>query len=408
MLVNFIRMKIYMLRTHRQQHNPILELTQHPLTTTITTALWFINHFLENHRTILLNIHPVQHNSKSATRSRFWPCQLCGDLITEMVASYPQCIILPTYHVYHLLTLHLRQSSRAPSYTGTIERALRGWSRKPPGTEQLAMVVLLGGLEELRSITVLKGTYNNRLETLKAFLIKVEDSVEERKVRDAVLGIGPKPRVGKMLIGPRGIEKVELDGDQTTESSFKSPAQATNTTNTILQAAEIPSRDLTDSHKPALHLLSEDVLTLIPQLEDILLLPLRRRIETEILDPAANNHLLDFLSEEDRGEELETPYHWVDRMASGDEGEIEPADLPVEVDMDALVAQMANLSTDGADEAGLDGIALTNTQSSQTNQNATNQQQQVPQNLTPAGRRPSQGMFGGFSRSIVVAVDRRD
>ncbi|KPI35292.1 uncharacterized protein AB675_3739 [Cyphellophora attinorum] len=422
MLVSFVRMKMYMLRTHQQRNNPVLDLAQHPVATIFTSTLWFINHFLEHYRHLILSVHASAHISKSA-RSRFWPCMMCGDSIMELVNSYPQNMLLPIFHVYHLLTIHLKQSSRAPSYTGTIERALRGWSRKPPGSEQLAMVTLLGGLEELRQITVLKGTYNQRLETLKTFLIKIEESVEDQKVRDEAVAQGPKPVGGKMFIGPKGIERIEhvySDVDDASSKIEKGKLRAEDEQSSSPVDAIPPSTltgDLTTSHKPALHLLSEDVLSLIPALEDLLLDPLRRRIESEVVDTDTNRHLLDFLPEEERENELETPFLWLDRIVSGEGGigggrpgpnEIGDAVHASQgVDHTANDTDMLSLLLNGVMSGHQTGAASP-AQQPLAHAPPPQQQQGPPPGYTAAGRLASQGMFSEFRRSVLVTVDRHD
>lgn len=117
--------------------------------------------------------HPT-HSQQTSNRAH--DCSQCAEFVTELVGSYPPTEIIPAYHFYGLLLQHLRQLSRAPSYVGTIERRLRGWTRRSPTDSQLAQVIIFGGIPLLSTLSVLKGSYNSRVEIIGSFIDKVSMS----------------------------------------------------------------------------------------------------------------------------------------------------------------------------------------------------------------------------------------
>ncbi|ETN42458.1 uncharacterized protein HMPREF1541_01614 [Cyphellophora europaea CBS 101466] len=400
----FMQMKIYMLPPSRQHPERITVLgtartallTQH-----LHPALWTADHYLSAYRNLLLHTHP-SHTSRE--RSRFWRCVPCGQTLTETVAGYAPESLLPAYQAMRLLGIHLKASSRAPTYAGTIERALRRWTRRPAAEEELAIVMLLGGLDVMRRVTMLRGTYNSRLEIVRGFLEEVEEAVEARKLQQQQgKDQREKSRVGRMVVGKRGIERVELLEDATADRSTErvgapdglpldhkgKGVDARPQANDTSSAPPETSRSISGDDDPIAalalphHLLTEGVLDQIPLLEDILLPELRRRIEAE--------GLVDHLPEEDREEELETPFHWVRRVICGEE--------------EGLKNENQSTQQDEEEPAHDAGIGVWDA--------AATQAAQAPQQPTPpqqGGRRGSgsPAMFGSMSRHMLVSLGRDD
>jgi hypothetical protein len=174
-ITRFIQHKIYMIPlTPRIEHfAPYRE----GVAAKLYGPAWTVWHYLESYRDILVNQHPSHSSSSNQTpgSSRFYPCAPCQTAMNELSAIYPAQAVLPAYHTYGLLLSHLQASVRAPAYFGSIERRLRGWSGKPPGEEELASLVVLGGVKCManREFTVLKGGYNERLEVVGDFMARV-------------------------------------------------------------------------------------------------------------------------------------------------------------------------------------------------------------------------------------------
>lgn len=182
-IASFVQMKVYMIPScpRFEDFSPY----KRRLERRFHASAWIIYHFLERFRHIIVFQHP-SHGQHPPDRSH--DCLRCTDSVNELIRSYPPSEVIPAYHFYGLLLQHLRQLSRAPSYVGTIERRLRGWSRRPPADSQLAQVIVFGGIPLLSRLSVLKGTYNQRVEIIGSFIDKISTSAATQ----ARLFVAPK------------------------------------------------------------------------------------------------------------------------------------------------------------------------------------------------------------------------
>jgi hypothetical protein len=420
-LTSFMQMKIYTLPPTRQ-HQQATSITFSRcalLAAHLYPALWTVDHYLSTYRDLLLHAHP---SHSSLERSRFWHCVSCGKVLIEIVASYPAETLLPAYQAMRLLAVHLKQSSRAPSYAGTIERVVRRLTKRPAGEEDLAVFILLGGVEALRKVTVLKGTYNQRLEVVRSFLEMVDRAVEENRARKEKV---ERPRVGKMVVGKGGILRMDLlesedenhaasvEGltrrsssatadaiserqqtqqpssskhgsiDKSRKGKSKSFSAPTPSTAPVVTPSPLPTGSKSLANDLDYSLITETTLSQIPFLEDILLPELRRRIEAEDL-------LLEILPDpEDREEELETPYNWVRRV-------ITPAEDGGAARTEE-VRQGEGEETEGMIEVGAATVGA-----------VPQQGQQQMQPVQAGGSTANSGMFGAMSRHMLVSVGRAD
>jgi hypothetical protein len=97
--------------------------------------------------------------------------------IKSILRTYPRTEIISAYHFYDLCQQHLRALSRAPSYTGTLERRLKGRRRQAPTDAQLAQYVILGGIPELCKLSMLKGSYYERIGIIGSFVEGISSAV---------------------------------------------------------------------------------------------------------------------------------------------------------------------------------------------------------------------------------------
>ncbi|KIW54156.1 hypothetical protein, variant 1 [Exophiala xenobiotica] len=180
--LSFVQMRIYMMPScpRFEDFRPY----KRKLTRRMHLAAWTIYHFLENYRDILIYAHPEHHPVGEDHFAEGSPpdepalpslssCRQCNESLKSVLRSYPGTEIIPAYHFYDLCRQHLRALSRAPSYAGTIERRLRGWSRKCPTEADLALYVIFGGIPELSKLSMLKGSYSQRIDAIAAFTDKV-------------------------------------------------------------------------------------------------------------------------------------------------------------------------------------------------------------------------------------------
>ncbi|KAI1622227.1 hypothetical protein EDD37DRAFT_511451 [Exophiala viscosa] len=187
--MQFVQMRIYMIpgSPRFEDFRPY----KTKLTRRMHLAAWTMYHFLEKYRDMLVHEHPKHRQQRQPVSSDQEPghedrnvlsCPSCAELVKSLLSTYPGTELIPAYHFYDLCRQHLRSLSRAPTYAGTIERRLRGWSRKSPTDTDLAQYVIFGGIPELSKLSMLKGSYSSRIELVGAFNDKVSSAPTTKRV----------------------------------------------------------------------------------------------------------------------------------------------------------------------------------------------------------------------------------
>jgi hypothetical protein len=146
-------------------------------------AAWTICHFLEKYREMLLTEHPrhppVQTNiSDGSHEENEASCRSCTEFVTSLLRTYPGTEIIAAYHLYGLCREHLRQLSRAPMFAGSIERRFMGRNRKQPSTSDLAQYVVFGGIPALSKLSMLKGSYQERIQVIGTLVDELASAAE--------------------------------------------------------------------------------------------------------------------------------------------------------------------------------------------------------------------------------------
>ncbi|KIW12878.1 hypothetical protein PV08_08065 [Exophiala spinifera] len=180
--MSFVQMRVYMMPSSPRFSD--FRPYKNKLTRRMHLAAWTIYHFLERYRDLLIHAHPrheklEEHNHPSMSPAEepalpsLSSCPQCNESLKALLRSYPGTEVIPAYHFYDLCRQHLRALSRAPTYAGTIERRLRGWSRKSPTEADLATFVIFGGIAELSKLSMLKGSYTQRIDVIGSFTDKI-------------------------------------------------------------------------------------------------------------------------------------------------------------------------------------------------------------------------------------------
>lgn len=179
-IANFVQMKIYMIPScpRFENFNPYkLRLMKR-----LHLAAWTMYHFLDKFRKMLILDHPTHSpDTNPQNEGESTPCRSCNEFVKELLPNYG-IEIIPAYSFYDLSRQHLRSLSRAPSYAGSIERRLRGWSRKPPTETDLMQFTVFGGVPELCKLSMLKGTYNQRIEMIGSFVDQVSSAAIQTRL----------------------------------------------------------------------------------------------------------------------------------------------------------------------------------------------------------------------------------
>ncbi|EXJ92269.1 hypothetical protein A1O3_00819 [Capronia epimyces CBS 606.96] len=182
-IASYVHMKIYMIPSCPRFDD--FAPYEAKLICRLHLAAWTLYHFLEKYREMLVFEHPNHPAPPNPSEAMERSCRSCTAFVRSLLPSYPGTEIIPAYYFYELCRQHLRSLSRAPAYAGSIERRLRGWSRKPPSDADLATLVVLGGIPELCKLNMLKGTYNQRIEVIGSFVDKVHGEATRTDTADS-------------------------------------------------------------------------------------------------------------------------------------------------------------------------------------------------------------------------------
>lgn len=172
-VTSFVQMKIYLIPSFPRFD--VFYPYKMKLIRRLHLAAWTIYHFLEKYREMLVLEHPSHpqpdiSQSDGPTEPGTRSCTSCVEFVKTLLPTYPGTEIIAAYHFYELSRQHLRSLSRPPTYSGSLERKLRGWSRKPPTDGDLMQLVVFGGIPELCKLSMLKGSANQRIEAIGCFV----------------------------------------------------------------------------------------------------------------------------------------------------------------------------------------------------------------------------------------------
>jgi hypothetical protein len=190
-VTDFVQFKIYQIKSasRQRQFAPVRK----RMIERLTTPAWIIYHFLETLRKEISSSITSPTTSISSTVSRSpWAspqqqsspttaeeigiCQSCSHLQCSIMAQYPIDDLLPTYQFFKIMLSAFRQKLQPPTYAGSIERRLRGWNRGAASDEDMAKVLLLGGMREVHRI--MKGPkYMSRLAEMQRFISRVDGTI---------------------------------------------------------------------------------------------------------------------------------------------------------------------------------------------------------------------------------------
>jgi len=169
LIIEFIQIKIYMIQ-FGQRHEMTFTPYRDRLKKCLHRPAWTVCHFMERYRHMILHMHP-HHEDPTASATE---CSQCIEVTDQLVRSYPREETVPAYQFYQLAQLHLRDATRAPTFAGSFERKLRGWSRKAPTEEELARFLVLGGIPQISKVGMMHGSYNSRLGVLGDYVDKLD------------------------------------------------------------------------------------------------------------------------------------------------------------------------------------------------------------------------------------------
>ena len=169
-MTDFIQTKIYMIRSHSRakQFAP----SRHRMLSRLHAPTSIVYNFLHLYRRACLEESGTVRNAL-IPQSRRTDVSTPNMLQDALIQRYPAAHLEAAVQFFKILVSAMRQKLRPPTYAGTLERRLRGWSRPPAADADIAVLLLLGGLESVTRVISLP-KYAARLEALHSFLDKAE------------------------------------------------------------------------------------------------------------------------------------------------------------------------------------------------------------------------------------------
>ncbi|KAK7193184.1 uncharacterized protein CC84DRAFT_1166481 [Paraphaeosphaeria sporulosa] len=131
-----------------------------------------VGYFLEEHRRILLErdlgrIRPRSHIGYDI-------CTTPGITSQErkILKSLDPPLRLQCFYMYCFILQVLMRKLRPPTYAGSVEKVLRGWHGKPACVEDIAFVLILGGVGAVAKLLACEN-YSERRRLLHSFITRL-------------------------------------------------------------------------------------------------------------------------------------------------------------------------------------------------------------------------------------------
>ena len=202
--------------------------------------IFTLNHFFESYRHSLLS--RCIANSKEGSTFAIVAGPALWDDQMQIMDAYDPILLLDLYHCYGFLLQAFERKLRPPSYATGLERLLRGWTAKPATTQEIEVLLMLGGMDMIGRVLG-HGAYNERRRALDAFIRALDPAANPGGWRSVWEGLGldpvavpldriPATRLGipalhliwvpnalNLLLAKEVIEHVDFGGDSSVRST---------------------------------------------------------------------------------------------------------------------------------------------------------------------------------------------
>lgn len=128
----------------------------------MTPLLFIIGHYFSSCQRILLE--ELDRTAGSATFDEEFQ-----EKTHSVFTAYSKQNLLSTYYMWLFLSWLFNQIMNRPSYAGSVERAVRGWTAEPLDSPSLTVMLIHGNMSGVKDLLKLK-TYNERRKWANAYL----------------------------------------------------------------------------------------------------------------------------------------------------------------------------------------------------------------------------------------------
>jgi hypothetical protein len=130
-------------------------------------GLFTLFNFFESYRSSLLQHVAEEGKGRSSVTADLMP-----GIEESLMESYDGPVLLEAHQIYQIFYSTFTRSLRPPSYAGTLERSLRGWSRSAASHRDMVKLLIFGGLREVKNV-IRHHNYNGRLAALEKFKLSL-------------------------------------------------------------------------------------------------------------------------------------------------------------------------------------------------------------------------------------------
>jgi hypothetical protein len=199
--------------------------------------IFTLNHFFESYRQSLLS--RCIANSKEGQTFAICAGPALWDDQMQIMDAYDPILLLDLYHCYGFLLQAFERKLRPPSYATSLERLLRGWTAKPATTQEIEVLLMLGGMDMIKNV-LRYNTYSERRKALDSFIRNLDPSKNPSGWKSLWSSLGvvehiekiPQTRLGipalhliwvpnalNLLLAKEVIEHVDFGGDSSVRST---------------------------------------------------------------------------------------------------------------------------------------------------------------------------------------------
>ncbi|KAF1988353.1 hypothetical protein K402DRAFT_352400 [Aulographum hederae CBS 113979] len=178
-LCNFVARDILRRNTARKRRE--FSATWHRMYDRLVPLLFTLSHFFEEYRRIILE--RCVSRSKSGQNfllnsgSTLWDDQM------QIMDKYDPMLLLDCYHMYGFMLQAFERKLRPPAMASTFERFIRGWTAKPATTQEIEILLMLGGMDQVQRVLSHR-TYNERRKALDNFIKGLSPTKNPAKWRE--------------------------------------------------------------------------------------------------------------------------------------------------------------------------------------------------------------------------------
>ncbi|OCK84905.1 hypothetical protein K432DRAFT_422219 [Lepidopterella palustris CBS 459.81] len=126
-----------------------------------------VDYFLDEHRRVVLK----RDVNVGQLGTGYGICH--GPAITEeekgIIGKYDPQMRLQYFYMYCFILQVLKRKLRPPTYVGSVEKIARGWVATPASSEDIAFVLVMGGVDQVAKLLACKN-YNDRRKALDSFI----------------------------------------------------------------------------------------------------------------------------------------------------------------------------------------------------------------------------------------------